>query len=118
MNDKTTYHLQNSVEYVLEIRVTESRTIGDHSLNITTSINGEKKRCRKNFEAHANRTGLDYLDAAIDIVVSIIKNRVGISTDTYDRQLHQIAAELVDESDSYNPSAAILYWHRFAYLYN
>ena len=118
MSDKITYHLQNSVEYELEIRVTESRPFGGYFLNITTSMNGEKKRCRKNFKAHANRTGLDYLDAAVDIVVSIIKNRVGITTDTYNRQLLQIAAELVDASDSYNPSAAILRWHRFAYLYN
>lgn len=117
MNDKITYHLQNSVEYELEIRVTESRPFGNYFLNITTSINGEKKRCRRSIEAHANRTGLDYLDAATDIVLSIIKSRVGITTDTYDRQLKQIAAELVDASDSYNPSAAILRWHRFAYLY-
>ena len=118
MNNKITYHLQNSVEYELEIRVTESGSIDGYFLNITTSINGEKKHCRKNVEAHANRTGLDCLDAAIDIVVQIIKNRVGIITDTYNIQLKQIAAELVAESDSFNPSAAILRWHRFAYLYN
>lgn len=117
MNDKITYHLQNAVEYELEIRVTESRPFGDYFLNITTSINGEKKRCRKNFEAHAKRTGLDFLDAAVDIVLSTIKSRVGITTDAYDRQLHQIAAELVDAADSFHPSSAILRWHRFAYLY-